>query len=218
MDTFKVCHFRFIACCYQCFKACCHQLANTAAQNCLFPKQVCFCFFLEGCFQNTCSACADCCCISQCKFFCLAGFILFYCNQAGNAAALCIQASYNMTGALRRYHGYIQIICGLNLAVMDVEAMREHQCVAFLHVLCNLVFVDSGSQFIGNQHHNYVACFRCFFDTQNLQTCCFCLCNVCRAGSQTYNNIYAAFLQVHGMGMTLAAKADDSDCFAVQHT
>ena len=31
-------------------------------------------------------------------------------------------------------------------------------------------------------------------------------------------NIYAAFLQVHSMSMTLAAEADDSDCFAVQHT
>ena len=215
MDAFEVSHFRFITSFHQSIETSLHQFGNTTAQNCLFTEQVGFGFFLEGSFQDTCTACTDTGSICQSIILCLTGVVLIYSDQRGNALTGNILASYGMTGALGSYHDNVDIRSGLDLIEVDVETMSEHQNVAFLHVLRNLSIVDMSSQFVRYQHHYNVAGFCSFFNFHNLQTCSFCLGGVSGTLSQTNDYVAAAFLQVLCVSMALAAEAQDGDCLTV---
>ena len=60
--------------------SCLHQCTDSAAQNCLFAKQVCFCFFLECSLQYTSSGTAHCSGKCQRNIFAVTSSVLFYCH------------------------------------------------------------------------------------------------------------------------------------------
>ena len=125
MDTFKICHFRFVTGANQRVEACLHQLADTAAKDCLFAEQVCFGLFLEGRFQNARSACTDTACISQRVILRLAGSVLIYRDQTRYTLTLYILTSDGVSRSLRRDHDNIKVFGRNNLIEMNVEAMRK---------------------------------------------------------------------------------------------
>ena len=99
---------------------------------------------------------------------------------------------------------------------------RQGQSLALGHVRCDLRVVDVGAQLIGHQHHHNIASLGSLFDLHDFEVVVSGgelggLCPVGRALAQTDNNVHAALGQVLGMGVALAAEADDSDGLAVQH-
>ena len=80
-------------------------------------------------------------------------------DQARHAAALLIFAAHRVAGALGRHHQHVEIGARLDQVEMDVEAVREEQRRALLHVGVQIVLVDVGLQFVGRHHHHHIGPF-----------------------------------------------------------
>ena len=61
-----------------------------------------------------------------------------------------------MAGALGRHHADVEIGAGLDQVEVHVEAVREHQRGALLHVVGEMLAVDVGLQLVRRQHHHDV--------------------------------------------------------------
>ena len=221
VDTFKVCHFGFVACVNESIEACLHKLCNTAAKNCLFAEEVCFCFFSEACFKNTCSTCADTSRISKSYVLSSAGVVLVNCDKRRNTLTFEVLASYCVTGALRSDHNNVDVLCRLNEVKVDIETVSEAENVAFLHVRSNLSVVNISCKFIGNEHHNYVCCLCRIFNFHYLEVrmcCCkrLSLCIVTGVSSKTNYYVYAGFCEVFRVCVALRTETDNCYCFTVK--
>ena len=127
-----------------------------------------------------------------------------------------------MAGALGSDHDNVHILGSSDGLEVDVEAVCKGQCLALGHVGSHLLVVDVSAQLVGHQHHDNVAGLGSFFhfhDLEVLVSCCELrsLLPVSRALAQADDDVHAALGQVLGMGVALAAEADDSDGLAVQH-
>ena len=127
-----------------------------------------------------------------------------------------------MAGALGSDHDHVNVLGRGDGLEVDVEAVCKGQSLALGHVRCDLRVVDIGAQLIGHQHHHNIASLGSLFDLHDLEVVVSGgelggLCPVGRALAQTDNNVHAALGQVLGMGVALAAEADDSNGLAVQH-
>ncbi len=99
---------------------------------------------------------------------------------------------------------------------MHVEAMREHQRRAVLHVVVQMIAVDVALQFVGGQHHHEVGPFGGLGDFHHLEACGLGLLGGGRALAQRDRDVLdAGILQVQRVGMALAAIADDADLLAL---
>ena len=137
-------------------------------------------------------------------------------DEARHAAAALVFRAHGMAGALRRDHQDVEIGARLDEVEMDVEAVREHQRRALLHVGREFVAVDVRLQFVGGQHHHHVRPFRGVGDTHDLDSFGLGLLGGRRAGSQRDDDILdAAVAHVEEMRVTLAAIADDDDLLAL---
>ena len=87
MEGFEISDFRLVACFAEGFEAVGDQLADTAAEDCLFTEEVCFCFFLEGRLDDAGTRTADAAGISQGDVETFSGSILFNSEYVGDAAA-----------------------------------------------------------------------------------------------------------------------------------
>ena len=216
MDALKVCHLGSIACFYQSVETGLHQLGHAAAENCLLTEQVGLGLFTEGGLQNACTACADTACICQSIILGLAGSVLIYSDQRGNAFAFHILAADSVAGALRCDHDDVDILGGDDLLEVDVEAVSEAQDVAGLHVLGNFVLVNVSLHLVGNKHHDDVALLSCLFDAVNFQTGIFGLLNAGGGLTETNDNVDAGFLQVLCVCVTLGTIAQDGNGLALE--
>ena len=86
----------------------------------------------------------------------VAALVLMHGDEARHAAALLVFAADGVAGALRRHHADVEIVARLDETEMHVEAVREHQRRALLHVGVRGDPVDVGLQFVGRQHHDDV--------------------------------------------------------------
>ena len=87
MEGFKVSDFRLITSFAECFETVGDELADTAAEDCLFTEEVRFRFFLEGRLDDAGTRTADAAGISQGEVETFAGSILFNSEYVGDAAA-----------------------------------------------------------------------------------------------------------------------------------
>ena len=214
MDTLKVCHLGLVACVYESFKSSLHKLGYAAAKNCLLTKEVGFSFLSEGGFKDTCSACTDTASVCESVVLSLTGVVLVYSDERRNALALLVLCSNGVTGALGSYHDNIDVLLGLNEAVVDIEAVSEHKNVAVLHVRSNLSVVNVSCKLIGNEHHNDVCSLCCILNLHNLEvgvllseSCC--LLPVAATLTKTYYNVASALCEVHRVSMSLATESDN---------
>ena len=102
-------------------------------------------------------------------------------------------------------------------------AVGESQGLALGHVGSNLLVVDVGAQLIGHQHHHHVAGLGSLFHFHHLEVGVIGgklsgLGPVAGTLPQAHHNVDAALGQVLGVGVALAAEADDGNGLAVQHT
>ena len=91
--------------------------------------------------------------------------------QARHAAAALILGAHGVAGALRRDHADVEVGARLDQAEMHVEAVREHERRALLHVGVQVVAVDVGLQLVGRQHHHDVGPLGGLGDFHHLEAC-----------------------------------------------
>ena len=222
MAGLKVCHLGLVASFHQRIETGVDQLGNTAAQHCLLAEQVGLGLLLEGGLQDACTASADAGSVCQSNILSLAGVVLLHADQRGAALTLGVQAADDVAGALGSDHDNVHILGSSDGLEVDVETVCKGQCLALGHVGSHLLVIDVSAQLVGHQHHDNVAGLGSFFhfhDLEVLVSCCELrsLLPVSRALAQADDDVHAALGQVLGMGVALAAEADDSDGLAVQH-
>ena len=97
---------------------------------------------------------------------------------------------------------------------MDVEAVREHQRRAVLHVRMQMIGVDLGLQLVGREHHHHVGPFGGLGHFHDLELLGLGLLDALRILPQRHGNVLdAGIAQVERVRMPLAAIADDGDLF-----
>ena len=124
--------------------------------------------------------------------------------------------AHAMAGCLGRDHADIDVGMRDDLAEADVEAVREHQRLAALHVRRNLLVVDLRLADVGRQDHHDLRLCGGLGDGPHRQSGRLDFRARLRFGMQADAHIQAAVAQVQRVGMALAAKADDRDRLAAQ--
>jgi hypothetical protein len=113
-------------------------------------------------------------------------------------------------------HQHVDVRARLDQVEVDVQAVREHQRGAVLHVRREFVAVDVGLQFVRRQHHDDVGPFGRADDVEHLDAFAFGLLDRGRIRTQRRRYIlHAAVAHVEQMGMALAAVADHCDLLAL---
>ena len=139
-----------------------------------------------------------------------------YRQQAGHAGAALVFRAHGMAGALRRDHQHVEIGARLDQVEMDVEAVGEHQRRAVLHVGDEVVAIDVGLQFVRRQHHDDVGPFGRLGDLHDLDLLGLGLAGAGRALAQRDRDVLDAGIpHIQGVGVALAAVADDGDLLAL---
>ena len=137
-------------------------------------------------------------------------------DEARHAAALLVFAAHGVARAFRRDHADVEIGARLDQVEVDVEAVREHQRRALLHVGLKVVLVDVALQLVGRQHHDDVGPLGRLGDFHHLEAGALGLLGRGRALAQRDGHVLdAAILEVQRVRVTLAAVADDRDLLAL---
>ncbi len=121
-----------------------------------------------------------------------------------------------MSGAFGSDHGHVDEIGRYDLAVMDIETVGKHQGLALDHLVGDGFLIDLGLELIGDQHHDDVGPFGRLGGVQNFKP--GLLGSFIALGALGLGDDYlkAAVTQVLGMGVSLAAVADNSDDLILQ--
>ena len=137
-------------------------------------------------------------------------------DQARHAASLEIFRAHRVAGALGGDHQHVEIGARLDEIEVHVEAVREQQRRALLHVGREFVAVDVRLQFVGREHHHDIGPFGGADDVEHLDAFGFGLLGGGRTRAQRHGDVlHAAVAHVEEMGVTLAAVTDDGDLLAL---
>ncbi len=74
-----------------------------------------------------------------------------------------------MAGTLRGDHQHVEIGTRVEQIEMHVEAVREQQRRALLHVVVQMLAVDIALQFVGGEHHHEISPFGGLGDFHHLE-------------------------------------------------
>ena len=157
MADLEVGHFGLVASFGQGFEAVLDELGNATAEDCLLAEEVGFGFFGEGSLDDACAGATDCLGVGQCECKCLAGCVLLDTDEGRNALAFEELTANSVSRALRGDHADVVASFGGDIAVADVEAVREEQCGVVLEVRRDLLCVDETLDLVGHQDHHNVA-------------------------------------------------------------
>ena len=217
MEGFKISDFRLIAGFAQGFEPVGDQLADPAAQDSLFPEQVGFRFFLESGLDDPGTGAADASGIGQGQIEAFARGILFHGEYVRHAAAFHESPADQMARAFGGDHEYVHISGRDDLFEMDVEAMGKSQGAAALQVGSDFGFVYIGLFFIRDQDHGHIGGCNGFRNGLDFQAGGTGHSGRFAAFVQADHHIDAAFFQVQGMRMALAAVTDDGHRLVFQY-
>ncbi len=133
-------------------------------------------------------------------------------DQRRDTAALLVFVAHGVAGALGRDHDHVEIFARFDQAEMHVEAMREGEGGALLHVIAQIGLPDFRLRFVGREDHHDVRPLRGIGVRHDGEAGSLCLFR--RGRPFTKGDAYfarTAVAQVLGVGMALAAIADDDD-------
>ena len=100
-----------------------------------------------------------------------------------------------------------------DLLKVDIEAVSEHEHVAVLQIWFDAFVIYISLFLVRCENHDNI-CSGCSFRSgSHLQACFFRRLPGLAAFVQTDDHVYAAFLQVQRMSMSLAAVADNRNRF-----
>ena len=114
-----------------------------------------------------------------------------------------------MTGALGRDEEDVHVLGRQDLAEMDIEAVGEKQGLALGKVGLDVAFVHGGLHFVRQQDHDQVGLGRGFGSGNRGKAMLFGQFVVGAAGALAHHYLDAGIAQVLGVGVALAAVADD---------
>ena len=141
--------------------------------------------------------------------------ILRHRDEARHAAAALVFAAHGVAGALGRDHDHVEIGARLDQAEMDVEPVGESERRALLEVGDEVVGIDRRLVLVGGDDHDDVGPLRRIGVRQHLEAGAFRLLRGGRAGAQRDGDVLdPAVAQVLGVGVALAAIAEDGDLLA----
>ena len=122
-----------------------------------------------------------------------------------------------MARSLRRNHGHIHILRRLNAAEMNIKSMGKHQHIACLQIRLNILLVHVGLQLVVDQDHDHVSPLGSLSRGVHLKTLGLGLSPGLAPLIKPDDHIAPGLLGVEGVGMSLAAVADNRDGLAIQH-
>ena len=185
---------------------------ESAAEHRLLAKQVGLALFAEAGLDDAGAAAADGRGIGQADFVRAPRGILLDCQQAGHAGTTLVLGAHRVTGTLGRDHEDVEVGARLDQVEVDGQAVGESQSRALLEVVLEIILVEIALQLVGCQHHDHVGPFGRLGRGHYREAGAFGLGRAARARAQGHRNVLdAAVAQVVGVGVALAAVADDDD-------
>ena len=215
MHALEIGDFGLITCRHERIKPGFDEFADAAAQDGLFAKEIGFGFFGEGGFENAGARAAQALSVRKRESFGVAAGVLLDGNQRGGAAAFGEDFADAMAGRFRRNHGDVDILRRLDGAEANVEAVREHERLAFMEMRLNIIAVDLGLLGIGREYHDDVRPFGSLAGRHHSETLFFGSRARRATFVQAHANTNAAIPQVQRVSVALRAVADDGDLFGL---
>ena len=190
------------------------QRGEPSAENRLLAEEVGLGLLFEGRLQHAGHGRADAARVGERAGARLAGRVLVNGEERGHAHPLFEEPADDVAGAFGRDHRDVDVGRRQDLAEVDVEAVGEHQRAAWLQVGLDRLVVQALLRLIGHQHHHEVAQLDGLFHGLHTEVLLLGLLPGLAAFVEADHDIDATVLQVEGVGMPLAAVADDGDPLA----
>src|SRR5450759_1512010 len=187
------------------------EFGRAAAEDGLFAEEIAFGLFAERGVDDASLEAAERERVGQGAFQGLAGRVLVDGDEGGHAHAFGVEFADAVAGGFGRDHGDIDIGGGSDLAEVDVEAVGEHECLARGHVGGDLAVVEIGLDVIRDEDHDHIRGFRGLGGGEDLEAGGFGLGDALAAGGEADDDLDAGIAEVEGVGVALAAVADDGD-------
>ena len=183
---------------------------EAAAEHGLFAEQVSLGLFTERRLDDAGAGIADGFRVGQRNSLRDARGVLVDGDEPRQAAALLVLVAQRVARAFRRGQRHVHVLARLDEAVVDVEAVAEHQVLALAGVRLDLVRVHHGLLFVGREDHHHVSPFGGFGRRDDLEAFLFGLGLRSGVRLEAYDEVlHAALTQIERVGVALAAIADD---------
>src|SRR5215470_6205693 len=194
------------------------QVRHAAAEGGLLAEEVGLGLFLEGGFDDSGAGAAHALAVGEGEIAGLARDVLIDRDQPGHPRALGEEVAHHVPGRLGRDHRDVHVGGRHHLVEVDVEAVGEHQHLAFAeHALYRLLeHLPLG--LVGQQDHHDVAGRRRVVDGGDLEPVLLGPRPALGALVEADHHVLPGVLEVERVGVALAAVADDGDGLAPQQT
>src|SRR5215208_1434824 len=151
VDALVVGDLGLIAGVHECLEAGLHERADTAAENGLLAEEVALGLLCEGRREHARAAAADRGTVGEREVEGVAARVLGHGDEARSAGAGLEELAHAVAGALGRDHDHVVARAGLDLAEVDVEAVREENRGTGLEVRLDLALEDTLLHMIGQE-------------------------------------------------------------------
>ena len=215
MQALEVRHLRRVACLGKHLEALLHQLDAAAAQHRLLAEQVGFGLLLERGLDHARLAAADRRGVGKRHVARLLRGIAMHGDQHRYPAAAGVGRAHGVARRLGRHHPHVEIRARLNLAVVDVEAVREGERAALPDVRFDLGLVDRSDVLVGHQHHHDVRALDRVADLRDLEPGLLRLVPGRAALAQPDRDLDPGVVQVERVRMPLRTVAQYGDLLAL---
>ena len=138
-------------------------------------------------------------------------------DEAGNPASPGVLVANHVARALGGRHEDVDIGAGYDLSEVDIEPVAEGEECPFFHEGLDLLPIHVALEFVGDQDHEDVRHLGGFCGSQNGEARLFGLGPGTASLPEADDHIDSAVLEIIGVGVALAAVADDSHFFAAEH-
>ncbi len=192
-------------------------MVDAAHEDVLLTEQIGFGLLLEGGLDGAGAQGAQSLGIRQAQRPGLAVRILLDGDDDRHATAGGVLTTHDVARALRGDHEHRVILGGLDVAVVDVEAVGEGQGGAGLEVRLDLGSEHLGLELIRQKDHHHVGLGGGVGHGLDLEALLLGVLDGLGGGTQADDDVDAGITQVQRVGVTLRAVADDGDLLAVKH-
>ena len=216
MQAFEVRDFRLVAGGDQLLEAGADQGGGAAAEHDLLAEEVGLRLLGERRFDHSGAGAADALRVGQGVGQGATAGVVLDRDEARRAGALGEHLPHPVPRRLRRDQGHVDFLRRSDLAVADVEPVREHQGVPRLEIRGEVLLVEFGLHRVGRQDHDHLRPRGRGRVAEHLEAVGFGLGGAAAAFTQADDDVDAAVAQVQRVGVSLAAVADHRDGAAVE--
>src|ERR1700682_615914 len=132
-------------------------------------------------------------------------------QQAGNSAPLFVLPSNQATRSFRCNHGNVNATRRLDLAIMNIEAMRKQKHAAWLQIWLDRFLIEGWLRHVRSKHDDDVRALHSGSRLERTPAILDCLGTRLTVAPQTKHNIAATIPQIERLTASLAAVAQYGD-------